>query len=81
MGCHAPETWGGIAGDVRWNLVVLDWPWRLAFRVGFRAARLWWRLRRPAYDGAAVAVWLGGRVLAVQPSVLPGAAFSVASRG
>ena len=42
--------------------------WRLAYRVGFRAARLWWRLRRPHHDGAVVAVWLGGRILAVQQS-------------
>ena len=47
---------------------IMDRFWRLAYRVGFRAARLWWRLRRPAHDGAAVAVWLDGRVLAVQPS-------------
>jgi 8-oxo-dGTP diphosphatase len=47
---------------------IVDRFWRLAYRVGFRGARLWWRMRRPAYDGAAVAVWLGGRVLAVQPS-------------
>ena len=31
-------------------------------------ARLWWRLRRPAHDGAVAALWLGGRVLAVQRS-------------
>ena len=46
----------------------MDRLWRLAYRVGFRAARLWWRLRRPAYDGAAVAVWRGGRILAVRQS-------------
>ena len=46
----------------------MDWPWRLAYRVGFRIARLRWRLRRPDHDGAVVAVWLGGRVLAVQQS-------------
>jgi ADP-ribose pyrophosphatase YjhB (NUDIX family) len=46
----------------------MDRFWRLAYRGGFRAARLWWRLRRPAYEGAAVTVWLDGRVLAVQPS-------------
>jgi ADP-ribose pyrophosphatase YjhB (NUDIX family) len=46
----------------------MDRLWRLAYRVGFRAARLWWRLRRPAYDGAAVAVWRGGRILAVRLS-------------
>ncbi len=47
---------------------IMDRFWRLAYRLGFRAARLWWRLRRPAYDGAAVAVWRGGRILAVRPS-------------
>ncbi len=47
---------------------IMDRFWHPAYRVGFRAARLWWRLRRPAYDGAAVAVWVGGRILAVQPS-------------
>ncbi len=46
----------------------MDGFWRIAYRVGFRAARLWWRLRRPAHDGAVVAVWLGGRILAVQQS-------------
>jgi len=46
----------------------MDRFWRLAYRLGFRAARLWWRLRRPAHDGAMVAVWLGGRILAVQQS-------------
>ncbi len=46
----------------------MDWLWRLAYRVGFRAARLWWRLCRPDHDGAVVAVWLEGRVLAVQQS-------------
>ena len=49
-------------------MVALDWPWRLAYRLGFRAARLWWRLRRPAHDGAVVAVWWDGRILAVQQS-------------
>ncbi len=46
----------------------MDRFWRLAYRVGFRAARLWCRLRRPAHDGAMVAVWCGGRLLAVQQS-------------
>src|SRR5687767_15733073 len=47
---------------------IVDRFWRLAYRVGFRIARLWWRLRRPDHDGAMVAVWLDGRVLAVQQS-------------
>ncbi len=45
-----------------------NWPWRVAYKVGFRAARLWWRLRRPDHDGAVVAIWLGGRILVVQQS-------------
>lgn len=45
-----------------------DGLWRLAYRVGFRAARLWWWLRRPAHDGAVVAVWHAGRILVVQQS-------------
>ncbi len=47
---------------------IMDRFWRLAYRLGFRAARLWWRLRRPDHDGAVVAVWWSGRVLAVQQS-------------
>ncbi len=47
---------------------MMDRFWRLAYRPGFRAARLWWRLRRPDHDGAVVAVWNGGRVLVVQQS-------------
>ncbi len=42
--------------------------WQTAYRVAFRAARLWWRLRRPAHDGAVAAVWLRGRVLTVRQS-------------
>ena len=47
---------------------IMDRFWRLTYRVGFRAARLWWRLRRPHHDGAVVAVWWGGRLLTVQQS-------------
>jgi 8-oxo-dGTP diphosphatase len=48
---------------------IMDRFWRLAYRLGFRAARLWWRVRRPDHDGAVVAVWLDdGRILAVQQS-------------
>jgi len=54
-------------GD-RLRAMMVDRLWRLAYRVGFRAARLWWRLRRPDHDGAVVAVWLDGRILAVRQS-------------
>lgn len=45
-----------------------DRAWRAAYRLGFRAARLWWWLRRPDHHGAVVAVWLDGRVLVVRQS-------------
>jgi 8-oxo-dGTP pyrophosphatase MutT (NUDIX family) len=47
---------------------VTDPLWRAAYRLGFPVMRLWWRLRRPAHDGAVVAVWHAGRVLAVRQS-------------
>lgn len=50
------------------NARMIDRAWRLAFQVGFRAMRLWWRVRRPNHDGALVAVWHGGRVLMVRQS-------------
>ena len=46
----------------------IHWPWRVAYRLGFRAVRLWWWLRHPEHDGAIVAVWLDQRVLAVRQS-------------
>ena len=39
---------------------MIDRLWRLAYRLGFRAARLWRRLRRPAHARAVVAGWLDG---------------------
>jgi 8-oxo-dGTP diphosphatase len=47
---------------------IVDGLWRVIYRVGFRAARQWWRLRRPRHDGAVVAVWAGEHILAVQQS-------------
>ena len=59
----------GHEGERQVAATMMDRLWRLAYRVGFRAARLWWRLRRPAHDGAVVAIWLDdGRILAVQQS-------------
>jgi 8-oxo-dGTP diphosphatase len=46
----------------------LDHGYRLAYRVGFVAARSWWFLRRPRHEGVLVAIWVGGRVLVVRQS-------------
>lgn len=45
---------------------------RLALRLAYRGAKLWWRLRRPALQSTGVAVWHGGRVLLVRHSYKPG---------
>ena len=39
------------------RLALADPLFRLAYRVGYGPARLWWRLRRPRHEGALVAVW------------------------
>lgn len=46
----------------------IDGCFRLAYRLSFRALRLWWFLRRPAHRGAVVAVWHEGRVLMLRSS-------------
>lgn len=46
----------------------LDALWRLGYRLAFGALRLWWFIRRPAHDGAMVAVWHEGRVLILRQS-------------
>jgi 8-oxo-dGTP diphosphatase len=45
-----------------------DSIWRLALRVGYRLARVWWRLRRPRHEGALVAIYVGRALLLVQSS-------------
>ncbi len=45
-----------------------DRAWQLAYWVGFRLARAWWRVRRPHHHGAVVAVWLDGMILGVRQS-------------
>ncbi len=47
----------------------LDAAWRLAYRLAYRALRVWWRLRRPEAEGASVAAWReDGRLLVVRTS-------------
>jgi len=45
-----------------------DALWRVAMRAAYRAQLAWWFVRRPAIQGAHVAVWHGGRVLAIRNS-------------
>ena len=46
-----------------------DLACRVLYRIGYRLARQWWRLRRPSHVGALVAVWApGARLLTVRQS-------------
>src|SRR5262245_61604161 len=44
---------------------------RAGYRLVYRAARLWWFVRRPRTSGAVVAMWSEGRVLLVRTSYRP----------
>jgi 8-oxo-dGTP diphosphatase len=45
-----------------------DRLWQLAYVAAYRAARLWWFLRRPKHRGAVVALWHDGQLLMVRSS-------------
>jgi 8-oxo-dGTP pyrophosphatase MutT (NUDIX family) len=47
---------------------LLDAAWRVAYRVGFPLARIWWRLRHQQHEGALVAVYVGQALLLVRSS-------------
>ncbi|PMS37316.1 ADP-ribose pyrophosphatase YjhB (NUDIX family) [Trinickia symbiotica] len=50
------------------STVVIDCAWRMVLRLGFRLARVWWRLRRPRHEGALVAIYVGRALLLVKSS-------------
>ena len=50
------------------RLALLDAAWRIAFRLGFPLARIWWRLRRERHEGALVAVYVDRALLLVRSS-------------
>jgi 8-oxo-dGTP diphosphatase len=50
------------------NRSLVNLVWRMAFRLGFSLARLWWRLTRPHHEGALVAVYVGPALLLVRSS-------------
>jgi 8-oxo-dGTP pyrophosphatase MutT (NUDIX family) len=49
-------------------VTLIDTVWRIALRVGFRLARIWWHLRRPHHEGALVAIYVGQALLLVRSS-------------
>ncbi|BCG02722.1 hypothetical protein PPGU19_072900 (plasmid) [Paraburkholderia sp. PGU19] len=49
----------------------IDFVWRMALRLGYRFARVWWQLRRPRHEGALVAIYVGRALLLVKSSYRP----------
>jgi 8-oxo-dGTP pyrophosphatase MutT (NUDIX family) len=50
----------------------MDACWRLFYRLAYRAARVWWAIRRPAATGANAAIWCEGRLLLLTTSYRAG---------
>jgi 8-oxo-dGTP diphosphatase len=48
-----------------------DALYRLMYRIAYKLARSFWRVRRPHTHGALVVVWRNGRVLLVKNSYVP----------
>jgi len=51
---------------------MLDVLARFALRIGYRALRVWWRIRRPTLTGSYVAVWHNERLLLIRNSYKSG---------
>jgi len=49
-----------------------DRAWRAAYRLGYPAVRLWWRVRRPGHRGALACIRVDGHILLVRQSYRPG---------
>jgi 8-oxo-dGTP diphosphatase len=47
---------------------VFDLACRIVFRIGFRLARVWWRVSHARHEGALVAIYIGSDVLLVRSS-------------
>jgi 8-oxo-dGTP diphosphatase len=50
------------------RVALTDRLWQLAYVAAYRAARLWWFVRRPKHRGAVVALWHDGKLLMVRSS-------------
>ena len=48
--------------------MLVDAVWRVALRLAFPLARVWWRLRRPRHEGALVAIYVGQALLLLKSS-------------
>jgi 8-oxo-dGTP diphosphatase len=62
------RVWGDTNSCSFRGMRLINFAWRIAFRLGFRVARLWWRLTQPSHQGAMVAVYVGSALLLVRSS-------------
>jgi 8-oxo-dGTP pyrophosphatase MutT (NUDIX family) len=68
IAAHNPpmQNFGKLRGDL------VDGLYRIAYRYGYRAMRLWWRVSPPRHIGVGVLILHQGRVLAVRHSYRQG---------
>jgi 8-oxo-dGTP pyrophosphatase MutT (NUDIX family) len=48
--------------------MLIDAIWRLALRLAYPLAGVWWRIRQPRHEGALVAIYVGQALLLVKAS-------------
>jgi 8-oxo-dGTP diphosphatase len=48
--------------------MIIDFVWRITYRIGYPLARIWWHIRRPRHEGALVAIYVGQSLLLVKTS-------------
>ncbi|WP_233854717.1 NUDIX domain-containing protein [Paraburkholderia sp. HD33-4] len=53
---------------LNYGSMIIDFIWRIALRLGYRLARVWWHVRRPHHEGALVAIYVGQSLLLVKAS-------------
>ena len=52
--------------------LIQNFAWRTIYRLGYPVAGLWWRIRRPSYQGTLVAVHVGSAILLLRTSYRSG---------
>lgn len=57
-----------LPADASSSVTLVDRAVQRFYWCAYRAARMWWFLRRPPQTGAIVALWHGGRVLLIRNS-------------
>ena len=57
-----------LAMSYNGSVSIVDFGYRMAYRVAYQVMRVYWRLTRPVTRGALVAIWNNGEILLVKNS-------------